>query len=189
MADQRSALLVVDVQNDFCPGGSLPVPDGDDVVSVLNRYVEDFRREGRPVVFSRDWHPATTTHFAAHGGPWPEHCVQGTRGADFHPDLRVPPDAVIVSKGMGAEEDGYSAFVGRDEHGRGLASLLRDEGIEKLVVGGLATDYCVLNSVLEGLEAGFEVDVIADAIRAVEVSPGDGERAVERMKAAGARFV
>lgn len=110
-------------------------------------------------------------------------------GAEFHPDLKVPDDAVIVSKGMGLAEDGYSAFVGRDDKGRSLVGLLRDLGIERLVVGGLATDYCVLHSVLQGLEAGFAVDVIKDGVRGVEVQPGDTQRAIERMKAAGARFV
>jgi nicotinamidase/pyrazinamidase len=188
VSEPGSALLIVDVQNDFCPGGSLSVPDGDLVVPVLNDYIARFHRAGRPVVFSRDWHPARTTHFREQGGPWPAHCVQGTHGAAFHPELKVPPDAVIVSKGMGPDEDGYSAFVGRDDLGRGLALLLREQGVQKLVVGGLATDYCVLNSVLEGIEAGFEVEVIGAGIRAVEVAPGDGERAIERMRSAGASF-
>ena len=187
--DEGTALLVVDVQNDFCPGGSLPVPDGDLVVPVLNDYIGRFTRAGRPVVLSRDWHPTRTTHFQEQGGPWPAHCVQGTRGAEFHPGLDVPPEAILVSKGMGPDEDGYSAFVGRDERGRGLASLLRQRGVQKLLVGGLATDYCVVNSVLEAIENGFEVDVIGHGMRGVEVSPGDSERAIARMKAAGARIV
>jgi nicotinamidase/pyrazinamidase len=189
MDDERTALLVVDVQNDFCPGGSLPVQDGDRVVPVLNNFISRFEAEGQPIFFSRDWHPPRTTHFQAQGGPWPEHCVQGTTGAEFHPSLKVPGSAVIVSKGMGADEDGYSAFVGRDDSGVSLASLLRERGVQALVVGGLATDYCVLNSVLEGIEAGFSVDVIAEGIRSVDVQPGDSDRAIERMKAAGAQFI
>lgn len=185
----RTALLVVDVQNDFCPGGSLPVQDGDAVVPVLNDYLTRFMREGLPVVFSRDWHPAQTTHFQDQGGPWPPHCVQDTPGAAFHPSLSVPEKAVIVSKGMGPGEDGYSAFVGRDQQGRSLATLLREQGVEKLVVGGLATDYCVLSSVLEAREAGFDVDVISSGIRGVDVQPGDSHKAIERMKTAGARFI
>ena len=188
MAEQ-TALLVVDVQNDFCPGGSLGVAAGDEVVPVLNEYISRFAREGRPVIISRDWHPPETTHFRTLGGPWPPHCVQGTRGAEFHPRLEIPATAVIVSKGMGPSEDGYSAFVGRDERGRPLADLLRELGAERVVIGGLATDYCVVNSVLEAREAGFAVDVIERGIRGVDVTPGDSERAVERMRTAGARFI
>jgi nicotinamidase/pyrazinamidase len=187
--EEATALLVVDVQNDFCPGGSLPVADGDQVVPVLNDYVGRFVRAGRPVVFSRDWHPAETTHFLPQGGPWPVHCVQGTRGAEFHPQLRIPPEALIVSKGMGADEDGYSAFVGRDDEGRRLADRLRDLGVRKLLIGGLATDYCVLNSVLEARQHGLEVDVIRPGMRGVEVQPGDTARAIEKMRAAGARLI
>jgi len=120
------------------------------------------------VILSRDWHPALTTHFKEQGGPWPAHCVQGTPGADFHPDLTVPSGAIVVSKGMGSDEDGYSAFVGRDERGRRLADLLRELGATRIVVGGLATDYCVVNTALEGRAAGFEVDVIEAGIRAVD---------------------
>jgi nicotinamidase/pyrazinamidase len=189
LQDERNALLVVDLQNDFCPGGSLPVPNGHEVVPVLNDYIARFTREGLSVVLSRDWHPAQTSHFRTQGGSWPEHCVQGTRGAEFHPDLSVPGTALIVSKGMGPDEDGYSAFVGRDQEGRSLVSLLREQGVQKLVIGGLATDYCVLNSVLDALEAGFSVDVIGAATRGVEVQPGDTDRAIQQMKAAGARFV
>jgi nicotinamidase/pyrazinamidase len=189
MFDQRTALLVVDVQNDFCPGGSLGVHGGDEVVPVVNDYIARFTREGLPVFITRDWHPPKTTHFQTQGGPWPEHCVQGTPGAEFHPELQTPDSAVVVSKGMGPDEDGYSAFVGRDDRGGSLASLLRERGVERVVVGGLATDYCVVNTVLEGVEAGFSFDVIADGIRGVDAQPGDSDRAIERMKAAGARFV
>lgn len=185
----QAALLIVDVQNDFCPGGSLPVADGDRVVPVLNERIRRFAAAGRPVFFSRDWHPPKTTHFKEQGGPWPPHCVQGTRGAEFHPALEVPPEAVVVSKGMGPDEDGYSAFVGRDEQGRSLASLLRNRGVRTVVVGGLATDYCVLNSVLEAIEHGFAAEVIRDGMRGVEVSPGDTAAAIGRMEAAGARLV
>jgi nicotinamidase/pyrazinamidase len=183
------ALLVVDVQSDFCPGGSLPVHEGDAVVPVLNEWIDRFAAEGRPVVLSRDWHPAVTSHFQTQGGPWPPHCVQGTPGAAFHPRLRFPPGVRVVSKGMAKDEDGYSAFVARDDRGRPLVDLLRELGIEKLVIGGLATDYCVKWSVLEAREAGLDVDVIESAIRAVEVAPGDGERAIEAMRKAGARLI
>ena len=181
-----SALLVVDVQNDFCPGGSLPVAEGDRVVPVLNRYIEAFRAAGRPIVATRDWHPARTIHFEEFGGTWPVHCVQGSPGAEFHPGLRLPPEAVVVSTGTGADEDGYSAFDGRDDAGRPLARVLADGGIRRLYVGGLATDYCVKHSVLDAIEAGFEVVVIEDAVRGVDVQPGDSARAVDELRAAGA---
>jgi nicotinamidase/pyrazinamidase len=188
MADQP-ALIVVDVQNDFCPGGALGVADGDKVVPVLNRYLDLYTRQDWPVFLTRDWHPARTSHFKEFGGPWPAHCVQGTPGAEFHPALRIPEGAILVSKGMGADEDGYSAFVGRDADGVRLADLLRARGVTRIVIGGLATDYCVLNTVLEGRQAGLDVDVIAHGIRAVEVEPGDGDRAIEQMLAAGANLL
>ena len=181
-----SGLLVVDVQNDFCPGGSLAVADGDQVVPVLNRQIEAFVEAGRPIFASRDWHPARTTHFVEAGGAWPAHCVQGTGGAEFHPDLRLPPEVVVVSKGMGPEEDSYSAFEARDEGGRMLADLLADRGVRRLYVGGLATDYCVKHSTLDGRAAGLEVVVLRDAIRGVDLQPGDSDRALQEMQAAGA---
>jgi len=181
-----SALVIVDVQNDFCPGGALPVAGGDEVVPVLNRYVEAFTAAGRLVVADRDWHPSETTHFVQYGGAWPAHCVQGTPGAEYHPDLRLTPETVHVLKGMGANEDAYSAFQGRDADGRVLGTLLADHGVRKLYVGGLATDYCVRATVLDGLKAGFEIVLLGDACRGVNVQPGDDERAVEEMRAAGA---
>jgi nicotinamidase/pyrazinamidase len=182
-------LLVVDVQNDFCPGGALPVAGGDEIVPVLNNLIDRFDERGALIVLSRDWHPVLTNHFSSSGGIWPDHCVQGTRGAEFHPELRIPADAVIVSKGMARDEDGYSAFVARDDLDRRLADLLREEGTQRLLIAGLATDYCVLHSVLDALAAGFTVDVVEGAIRAVDVQPGDGDRAISRMKAVGARFI
>jgi nicotinamidase/pyrazinamidase len=181
-----SALLLVDVQNDFCPGGCLPVADGHTVVPALNRYAEQFKAAGRPIFASRDWHPARTTPYTDYGGVWPAHCVQGTRGADFHPDLSLPGEAVVVSKGMGPEEDSYSAFEARDADGRPLAQLLADRGVRRLYLGGLATDYCVKHSTLDARRFGFEVVVLGDAIRGVDVEPGDSERALEEMRTAGA---
>lgn len=183
-----SALLVVDVQNDFCPGGSLPVADGDQVVGAMNRYIEAFLAVGRPIFASRDWHPAQTTHFKELGGVWPVHCVQGTPGAEFHPELRLPTEAVVVSKGMGADEDNYSAFEARDEAGRPLPELLADRGVRRLYVGGLATDYCVKHSALDALRTGLQVTLLVDAMRGVDVKPGDSERATDEMRAAGARL-
>ena len=184
MAD---ALILVDVQNDFCPGGALPVPNGDQVVPVLNQYMERAERAGIPIYASRDWHPERTIHFANQGGPWPVHCVQGTHGAQFHPDLKLPGDAEIVTKGTSGRDDGYSAFEGTLPNGQGLAQALRDQGVTRVYVGGLATDYCVRATTLGAREAGFDVVWLRDASKPVEVRPGDGERAERDMLAAGAR--
>jgi nicotinamidase/pyrazinamidase len=183
------ALLIVDVQNDFCPGGALPVPDGDRVVAPLNRCAERFARQGAPIYASRDWHPAVTTHFTPYGGVWPPHCVADSEGARFHPGLRLPPSTIVVTKGDDAERDGYSAFDGRTADRADLLDDLRRREIDHLYVGGLATDYCVRQSVLDALNAGVHVSVLTDAIRAVEVRAGDGQRAVEEMARAGATFV
>jgi len=174
------ALLVVDVQNDFCPGGALPVAEGDRVVPVLNRWIEAARAGGAAVVASRDWHPPGHASFRERGGPWPAHCVQGTDGAAFHPGLRLPADARVVSKGTDLERDEYSAFAGA-----GLADFLRERGVRRLWVGGLAEDVCVRATVLDGLKAGFEVRLIADATRPVNARPDDGSRAVREMREAG----
>ena len=183
MAD---ALIVVDVQNDFCPGGSLAVPDGDAVISVLNEYLSRAADAGIPIFASRDWHPEHTRHFAAEGGPWPPHCIQGTPGAEFHPALRLPPSAVVVSKGMSAEDQGYSALEAELPDGQSLADALRARGVQHVYVGGLATDYCVRATVLDALKGGFTTSVLVDASRPVDVQPGDGERALNEMLAAGA---
>ena len=185
---ERDALVIVDVQNDFCPGGSLAVPEGDRVVPVLNQYVARFHSAGAPVFASRDWHPEKTRHFQSGGGAWPPHCVQGTRGAEFHTDLALPRDAVIVSKGMDPAEDAYSCFRAQDPDGMDFAVALGERGVQRLFVGGLATDYCVKATVLDAVHEGYEVVVLDDAIRAVNVSPGDGDKAVAEMKAAGATF-
>jgi nicotinamidase/pyrazinamidase len=183
------ALLLVDPQNDFCPGGSLPVADGDQVMPVLSAWAQAATHSRVPVFVSRDWHPPETTHFQSGGGAWPVHCVQGTWGAEFHPDLRLPPSAVIVSKGMGATEDAYSAFQARDEAGTHLADLLRRAGARHVYVMGLATDYCVKASALGAVDEGFLVTVVEDGCRAVDLRPGDGEAALEEMRAAGARVL
>jgi len=182
------ALLVVDVQNDFCPGGSLPVPEGDAVVPVLNAYMARAAAAGIPIYVSRDWHPERTAHFQAYGGQWPPHCVQGTPGAEFHPGLRIPPGAVVASKGMREYDEGYSMIVAQLPDGRDQLSALREAGITRIYVGGLATDYCVRATVLDALAERFDVAVLADAVRAVDVQPGDGARALEEMREAGARF-
>ena len=176
----KRALIVVDVQNDFCPGGSLAVAEGDKVVTPLNKLIEEFLQRGEPVFKTRDWHRADTKHFEAYGGTWPVHCVQNTEGADFHPDLLDDVHIRIISKGLG-DEDCYSGFDGTD-----LALQLRRLGVEEIWVGGLATDYCVKNTVLDGLKEGFRVKALAEAMRPVEINPGDGDRAMAEMRAAGA---
>jgi nicotinamidase/pyrazinamidase len=182
----RDALVIVDVQNDFCPGGALAVPDGDRVVPALNRYAERFASRGAAVLATRDWHPARTRHFKAWGGVWPPHCVQDTPGAAFHADLALPADTEVVSKGMDPELDAYSAFQAETADGMPFAAALGERGIGRLFVGGLATDYCVKATVLDALKEGFEVVVLRDASRPVDVQPGDGDRALAEMTAAGA---
>ena len=179
-------LLLVDPQNDFCPGGSLPVAEGDAVIPVLNEWATAAQRAGVPIFVSRDWHPPRTTHFKDYGGVWPAHCVMGTPGADFHPDLRLPAGVVIISKGMGETEDAYSAFQARDTSETPLAALLQERQVKHLFVGGLATDYCVKSSALDGLEHGLGVTLISDGIRAVNLQPTDGAQALAEMQARGA---
>lgn len=179
-----AALFIVDVQNDFCPGGALPVPDGDRVVPILNQMIQQFASSGRAVYASRDWHPPDTTHFKAYGGPWPVHCVAGTAGARFHPDLSIPANAVIVSKGEDRNDAGYSAFDGVTADGTRLADDLRRRAVTKLYIGGLATDYCVRATVLDARREGFDVTVLTDAVAGI--SDDDSRRALEEMRAAGA---
>lgn len=180
------ALLLVDPQNDFCPGGSLPVADGDRVMPVLSAWAAAADRARLPIFVSRDWHPARTTHFKEFGGAWPPHCVMGTHGAEFHPDFQLPGSAVIVSKGMGETEDAYSAFQARDESGTRLPMLLQDRDVRRIYIGGLTTDYCVRFSTLDALRLGIGVSLILNGMRAVNLHPRDGEQAIEEMRAAGA---
>lgn len=180
-AVEGDALVIVDLQVDFLPGGKLGVPDGDAVVAPVNRLVALFESQNLPIFASRDWHPELHCSFAAQGGPWPPHCVAGSSGADFAAGLRLPPQATIVSKAVTAQQDAYSAFNGTD-----LAQQLRQRDVRRLVVCGLATDYCVLNTVLDARAAGFEVLIVPEAMRAVDVTAGDGARAMARMLDAGA---
>ena len=182
----HDALIIVDVQNDFCPGGALAVKDGDQVVPVLNRYIEKFSQAGLPIFATRDWHPQKTIHFNTYGGQWPPHCVQGTKGAEFRADLALPQDVVIVSAGMAPDEEGYSGFEGRDHKGVGLSDLLRTYSVERIFVGGLATDYCVKHTVIDGLKQGFKVILLEDAVCGVNLDPNDSKRAIDEMLRAGA---
>lgn len=175
------ALIIVDVQNDFLPGGSLAVPHGDEVLTVLNGYIALFRQAHLPIVATRDWHPPEHCSFQAQGGPWPPHCVAGSRGAGFAVMLELPCESIIISKGTAADRDAYSGFEGTE-----LDGLLRKASVTRVFVGGLATDYCVLNTVLDALRLGYDAILLTDAVRAVDVRPGDGERAIDDMLNAGA---
>lgn len=178
---KKDALVIVDVQRDFCPGGALAVPNGDAVVDPLNRYIELFKASGLPIIATRDWHPPNHISFRERGGPWPPHCVQGTPGAEFHPDLNLPKDALIVSKATEPDSEAYSGFAGTE-----LEAILRSKGISRLFIGGLATDYCVKATTLDALALGFTAFLLEDAIRGVDVNPGDSERAVDEMLSNGA---
>jgi nicotinamidase/pyrazinamidase len=187
--NRESALLVVDIQKDFCAGGALAAPGGDGIIPALNRHLADARTREIAVYATRDWHPAKTSHFKEYGGAWPPHCVQGTPGAQFHPDLKLPPDAIIVNKGDDPQRHGYSAFDGHTSDGKPLLHDLRDRRITRVYVMGIATDYCVRESALDALRAGLEVRVLADAIAGIDVRPGDAQRALDEISAAGAHIV
>ena len=185
--NKDAALLIIDVQNDFCPNGALAVPLGDRVIEPLNSVAGFFAAEGLPVIASRDWHPNITRHFKEYGGVWPVHCVQDTAGAAFHPNLHLPDGTLVITKGNDPDSDSYSAFDGRDAHNTVLGEVLTELKAKHLIVGGLATDYCVKTSVLDALKAGFNVTLLVDAMAGVDVVPGDSEKAFEQMKTAGAR--
>ena len=172
------ALLIVDVQNDFCPGGALAVPEGDQVVPVINRLMDAFPL----VVASKDWHPKETVHFEK----WPNHCIQGTLGAEFHPGLNTGKIHEVFLKGTRNKDDGYSAFEATSGD---LMGFLRQKGVEELVVTGLATDYCVKASALDAVKNGFKTFVVSDAVRAVDVKTGDGDKALQEMQQAGVKVV
>lgn len=182
--DSTCALVIVDVQNDFCPGGALAVRDGDAVIAPLNRCAALFARAGALVLATRDWHPPNHCSFREQGGPWPVHCVRGTPGAEFHPTLRLPSTAIVISKAENPGVESYSFFGEPD-----LEQPLTERGIRRLFIGGLATDYCVKWTTLDAVRHGFEVCVLSDAIRGVDAQPGDSTRAVEEMKAAGVKLV
>lgn len=175
------ALLIVDVQNDFLPGGSLAVADGDQVVPVLNECIHLFLQRDLPIFATRDWHPVHHCSFVEQGGPWPPHCIAGTTGAAFPSELALPISAVLVSKAEQENRDAYSGFEGTSLH-----QQLCELGATRLFAGGLATDYCVLSTVKDAMNLGYRVYLLIDAIRAVDVQPGDGERAIDEMLALGA---
>lgn len=185
---KKAALLIVDVQNDFCPSGALQVPQGDRVVEPVNRAAGWFYANNLPILATRDWHPNVTKHFREFGGAWPVHCIQGSPGAEFHPDLRLPPNTMVISKGEDPLQDGYSAFEATDDTGRSLQTLLLEHEVRHLYVAGLATDYCVLITAREALNYGYLVTVLTDAVAGVDVLPGDSQRALKELSAAGARM-
>lgn len=178
------ALLVTDVQNDFLSGGSLAVARGDEVVPILNRYIHIFQAKGLPIYATRDWHPEGHCSFQSRGGPWPQHCVAGSAGARFAATLRLPRATVVISKATAVDAEAYSSFEGTD-----LDSQLRSAGIKRVFIGGLTTDYCILNTVRDGVRLGYKMFVLVDAIRAVDVQQGDGMRALEEMHGLGAQFI
>lgn len=175
------ALVVVDLQRDFLPGGALGVAQGDAVVVAMNEYLALFAANSLPVFATRDWHPTDHCSFVAQGGPWPPHCVAGSSGAAFADGLRLPAGTKVISKATAAQRDAYSGFDGTD-----LQALLRRANVKRIFVGGLATDYCVLQTVKDACALGFTVLLLRDAIAAVNAQPGDGDRAIEQMQAAGA---
>lgn len=183
----KKALLIVDLQNDFCPKGRLPVEDGDKIVPQVNKYLKIFSKNKLPIFLSRDWHPKKTKHFKEFGGMWPRHCVQNSKGAEFHSNLKFPKEAIILSKGMDPEKDSYSAFQAVDQNGVEFLNLLKIFGIEELFVAGLATDYCVKWSVFDALKNGFKVKLLIDAIKGVNLKPDDSEKAIKEMLMLGAK--
>ncbi len=180
----KDALIIADIQNDFLPSGALPVKEGDLVIPALNEYARLFHEVHATIVTSRDWHPPNHMSFKAQGGIWPPHCVQGTKGAEFSPLLSVPAGTMLVSKATDPAKEAYSVFDGTD-----LAEKLRAMNITRIFIGGLATDYCVVNSVLDARHLGFEVGVLLDAIKGIDLNLGDVNRALEKMVAAGSRQV
>lgn len=185
----KEALLIVDVQNDFCPGGALAVPDGDKIIPYLNKYIKIFSQKKLPIFASRDWHPKKTKHFKKFGGVWPVHCVQNTKGAKFHPKLKLSKEAIILSKGMDPQIDSYSAFQADDQNGMSFINLLKVLGIEELYIAGLATDYCIKSSAIDALRNGFKVKLLMDAIKGVDLKPGDSQDAIREMSQNGAQKI
>lgn len=183
----RKALLIVDVQNDFCPGGALAVPEGDKVIPIINKYIGNFTKKKLPVFATRDWHPVRTNHFKDFGGAWPVHCIQNSKGAEFHPKLKLPKEVILLYKGMDPEKDSYSAFQAEDISGMSLLGLLKVLRVEEIYIAGLATDYCVSFSAHDALKKGFRVKILMDAIKGVNLKPDDSNQAIKMMLKAGAK--
>ena len=181
----QDALIVIDMQNDFMPGGALPVPEGDSIVPVLNKYIKLFSEKGLSVFFTRDWHPENHISFKGFGGIWPPHCIQDTEGANFHPELFIPSDnKFIISKGYSRDFDAYSGFQGTV-----LDERLKERGIKRIFVGGVATDYCVKNTAFGGINLGYQVFILEDSIKGVDVKKGDSKEAIEFLMNHGAILI
>ncbi|MGD0336798.1 MAG: bifunctional nicotinamidase/pyrazinamidase [Candidatus Omnitrophota bacterium] len=183
----KRALLVVDMQNDFCPNGALAIPEGDKIVPAINKYVRIFSRKKLPILATRDWHPPRTKHFRDFGGVWPAHCIQNSFGAQFHPGLKLPKEAILLYKGMDPEKDSYSAFHAQDMRGLSLLKLLDLHGVKELYIAGLATDYCVKFTTLDAMKQGFKVRILMDAVKGVNLKPNDVEGALKIMLKKGAK--
>ncbi len=177
-------IIVVDIQRDFCPGGALPVPEGDDIVPLVNELLHKAEKSGCFIVYTRDWHPQNHMSFKTFGGTWPEHCVQWTAGAEFHPSLYLSDKGVIISKGTNPEFEAYSGFQGTD-----LDATLKANGVHRLFIVGLATDYCVKETALDSLQRGYDTYVVKDAVRGVNVHPNDSENALNEMEQNGAKII
>lgn len=180
----NSALIVVDMQNDFLPGGSLEVPNSDTIIPIINEYIRFFEKWGKLVVFTRDWHPENHISFKENGGIWPKHCIQNTQGANFHPDLYIPKESLIISKAYEPNIEAYSGFENTNLH-----QELQNRNIKNLYVCGVATDYCVLNTVLSALDLKYKVYLLVDAIRGVDLKPNDSEEAIKTMISKGAEIL
>ncbi|MEI6631043.1 MAG: bifunctional nicotinamidase/pyrazinamidase [bacterium] len=185
----KKALLIVDLQNDFCPAGALGVPGADKIVPAINKYIRVFSKKKLPIIVSADWHPIKTRHFKDFGGRWPAHCIHNSRGAQFHPKLKLSKETILVYKGMDPEQDSYSVFQAEDRNGRRFSTLLKILGVDELYVGGLATDYCVKYSVKDALKSGLKVKLLADAIKGVDLKPKDSELAIKEMTGLGAKVI
>ena len=185
----KKALLIVDVQNDFCPGGALGVPEGDKVVPVINKYLKIFSKKKLPIFATRDWHPVRTKHFKDFGGIWPVHCIENTKGALFHPKLKLPKETISLYKGIYPQKNGYSAFEAEDERGLNFLNLLKIFGVKEIFVSGLATDYCVKFSTRDAVKQGFKVKILMDAIKGVNLKPSDSGNAIKEMVRLGAKKI
>jgi len=185
----KKALLIVDVQNDFCPGGALGIPQGDKIIPTVNKYIRFFSKNKFPILATRDWHPVRTGHFKDFGGVWPVHCIQNSSGAAFHLDLKLPKEAILLYKGMDPEQDSYSAFDAQDMRGESLPRLLKAMSIKEIYIAGLATDYCVKFTAIDALKYGFKVKILIDAIKGVDLKPDDSIMAIKKITKMGAKKI
>lgn len=181
---QGSALIVVDMQNDFLPGGKLEVPNSDTIIPIINEYIKIFEKKGLPVVFTRDWHPENHLSFKENGGIWPKHCVQNTEGVQINKDIYIPNNSVIINKAFQSDMEAYSGFQNTD-----LDQKLKEMNVKNLFVCGVATDYCVLNTVLDAIKLNYKVYLLIDAIKGVDVNPNDSEEAIKKMISNGVELL